>query len=856
MHGPGIDTELLDLRRALRDLVAISMLPGAWSGATPDAVAHSLTQVLLRTLDLEIVYMQLQRPGVSAPLATVATRAAPTDAVTAAQVAGALVPLLESAPGESVPAIPNPVGSGTVRLVVSPIGFDARSGVVVAASPRSDFPTEQERTILTVAVNQAFSVLESKWAIEAREQLLRREQEARGEAETAQARYRDLVNSLDAIVWEGDAKTLRFSFVSRRAEGVLGYPVERWLTEPNFWAEHLHPDDRAWAIDYSVRCTAAKEDHQFEYRILAADGRIVWLRNIVNVVLDQAGEPTLLRGVMLDITRQKQAEDARARLAAIVESSEDAIASKDLDGILTSWNRGAERLFGYTAAEAIAQPVTMLIPDERADEEPGILARIRRGERIEHYETVRRRKDGTLVDISLTVSPIVDAQGRIVGASKIARDITEQKRAEQALREQTRTVETINRVSRDLAAELNLEKLVQAVTDAAAALAGAEFGAFFYNVVSEQGEAYLLYTLSGAPKEAFSQFPMPRNTAVFAPTFRGECVVRLADVTQDPRYGHSEPYHGMPPGHLPVRSYLAVPVVSRSGEVLGGLFLGHSRAGVFTERAEQLVVGIAAQAAIAMDNARLYQDAEQAVHLRDDFLATVSHDLKNPLGALKGTAQLLQRRLRRASLPEAEFVIEGLGRIDDTATRMARMINSLLDITRVQMGQSLPLDPQPTDLVALAREVATDCQEATEQHRLQVQTTIAALIGHWDRDRLERVLENLLSNAIKYSPEGGTVTISVAQEMRAAEPWAVLTVQDHGVGIPAADLPRLFERFERGRNVRGLIAGTGLGLVAAQQIVEQHNGTIAVESQEGVGTTVTVRLPLGLDPFSDPLQSS
>jgi PAS domain S-box-containing protein len=305
MHGPGTDTELLDLRRALRDLVAISMLPGAWSGTTPDAVAYSLAQVLLRTLDLEFVYMQLQRPGVSAPLGTVATRATPTDATKAAQVADALVPLLESAPCGSVPAIPNPLGSGTVQLIASPIGFDARSGVVVAASPRSDFPTEQERTILTVAVNQAFSVLESKWAIETREQIVRREQDARGEAETAQARYRDLVNSLDAIVWEADAKTLRFSFVSRRAEDVLGYPVERWLTEPHFWAEHLHPDDRAWAVDFCVQCIAAKENHQFEYRILAADGRIVWLRNILNVVLDEAGEPTLLRGVMLDRSKPR-----------------------------------------------------------------------------------------------------------------------------------------------------------------------------------------------------------------------------------------------------------------------------------------------------------------------------------------------------------------------------------------------------------------------------------------------------------------------------------------------------------------------------------------------------------------------
>jgi signal transduction histidine kinase len=166
------------------------------------------------------------------------------------------------------------------------------------------------------------------------------------------------------------------------------------------------------------------------------------------------------------------------------------------------------------------------------------------------------------------------------------------------------------------------------------------------------------------------------------------------------------------------------------------------------------------------------------------------------------------------------------------------------------MGQALPLEREPTDLVALAREVAARCQQATEEHSLEVQAAVAELVGHWDRDRLERVLENLLSNAIKYSPDGGEVTISVAEDVQDHESWAVLVVRDHGVGIPAVDLPRLFERFQRGRNVVGQIAGTGIGLAAARQVVEQHQGRIAVESQEGLGTTVTVRLPLGPEPTS------
>jgi signal transduction histidine kinase len=389
--------------------------------------------------------------------------------------------------------------------------------------------------------------------------------------------------------------------------------------------------------------------------------------------------------------------------------------------------------------------------------------------------------------------------------------------------------------------------LVQAVTDAATQHTGAQYGAFFYNVRNDQGEAYMHYTLSGAPREAFERFPMPRNTAIFEPTFRGTGVVRLADVTRDPRYGQNPPYYGMPPGHLPVRSYLAVPVISRSGEVLGGLFFGHAEPGVFTERAEQLLVAVAAQAAIALDNTRLYRGARDAVRLRDEFLAAVSHDLKNPLGAVKGHAQLLQRVVRRLTAPEAERVADGLRRIDAIVTRATRLIDSLLDITRVQMGQALTLDLRPTDLVSLARQVLDEQQPSTDRHQLRLDPAVPELVGVWDAARLERMLTNLVSNAIKYSPDGGEVTVRLDLERESDRPWAVLAVRDHGVGIPAADLGRVFTRFERAGNVVGRIPGTGIGLAAVLQVVEQHGGRIAMDSQEGVGTACTVRLPLALD---------
>ena len=285
----------------------------------------------------------------------------------------------------------------------------------------------------------------------------------------------------------------------------------------------------------------------------------------------------------------------------MIESSDDAIVTKDLNSIITSWNPAAERMFGYTAAEAIGQSIRMLIPDELQTEEDVVLAKIRSGEKIDHYETVRQRKDGARLTISLTVSPIRDENGVIVGASKVARDITERARLLASAREHAANSEKLGEVGSVVTSTLDRDVIVQKVTDVATALTHAQFGAFFYNVTDPQsGDAYMLYTLSGAPREAFANFPHPRATAVFAPTFHGEGPVRLDDVTADPRYGKMSPYFGMPPGHLPVRSYLAVPVKGLGGNVLGGLFFGHSAVGVFTEQHERLALGVSSWASVAL----------------------------------------------------------------------------------------------------------------------------------------------------------------------------------------------------------------------------------------------------------------
>jgi PAS domain S-box-containing protein len=232
------------------------------------------------------------------------------------------------------------------------------------------------------------------------------------------------------------------------------------------------------------------------------------------------------------------------------------------------------------------------------------------------------------------------------------------------VREEARALEVLNQTGIAVAAELDLERLVQMVTDAGVDLSHAEFGAFFYNVIREGGEAYTLYTLSGAPRSAFEKYPMPRNTAIFEPTFRGRGPVRSDDILTDPRYGKSAPYHGMPEGHLPVRSYLAVPVVSRAGEVLGGLFFGHARPGVFNIRAEQIVTALAAQAAVAIDNSRLHQTSQREIEAR----RKAEQDL-----------QTLNLNLEQRADERARQLAVSVGKLEETEQRFRLLVEGVRD---------------------------------------------------------------------------------------------------------------------------------------------------------------------------------
>jgi PAS domain S-box-containing protein len=526
-------------------------------------------------------------------------------------------------------------------------------------------------------------------------------------------------------------------------------------------------------------------------------------------------------------------------LAKIIESSDDAIVSKDLNGIIKSWNHAAERMFGYTANEAVGKSIRMIIPEELQSEEDTVLSRIRAGLMVDHFETRRLRKDGSEIQISLTVSPIRDDTGQVIGASKIARDITERVRLLSVSEDHSWTTRKLSEVGAAVASSLDQETISQRVTDIATALTRAEFGAFLYNETDPQsGKSYKLHSLSGASKEAFANFPHPRATELFAPTFEGTGIVRVDDVTEDPRYGRMAPHFGMPPGHLRVRSYLAVPVKTRSGQVLGGLFFGHAKRGMFTLQHEQLVIGIAGWASLALENSRLYRVAREADRLKDEFLAVLSHELRTPLSAIVGYARLL-----RGGILSGEKAQRGLETLERNANSLTQIVEDVLDVSRIISGK-IRLDVKPLELNAVIHNAIATVQPAADAKGVQLSTVIDPRVTRvsGDPDRLQQVIWNLLTNAVKFTPKGGRVELRVAPVNSHVE----IAVADNGVGINPDFLENVFERFRQADGgITRKSGGLGLGLSIVRHIVEMHGGTVDAFSEgEGRGATFRVRLPV------------
>jgi PAS domain S-box-containing protein len=747
-----------------------------------------------------------------------------------------------------------PAWSDLPIVVLSRAGAESPglSAVVAALGNVSVIERPVRVTTLVSVVRSALRTRERQYRVRADERMLRE----------SEAQFRLLADSMPQMVWV------------TRPDGFHEYYNRRWYeftgvpdgsTDGEGWSGMFHPDDqgRAWAA--WRRSLATGEPYEVEYRLRHHTGEYRWTLGRALPVRNAAGEIERWYGTCTDIHDQKRTENAlrrsREQVELVVHGANVGVWYCPLPFDRLIWDATVKEHFFLPpdAEVTIDTFYERLHPEDRERTRAAIEASIqeRRAYDID-YRTVS--PDGREVKwIRASGRGFYDAAGNPTRFDGITIDATERIRAEERVREESNVIDTINRIGRSVAAELDLARLVQIVTDATTELTGAQFGAFFYNVINDKGESYSLYAISGVDRAHFDKFPMPRNTDVFAPTFNGEGIVRLDDVTADPRYGHTAPHYGMPRGHLPVRSYLAVPVVSRSGEVLGGLFFGHERTGVFTPRSERIVSGIAAQAAVAIDNARLFEaarranaekdklleseraargEAERASRMKDEFLATLSHELRTPLNAILGWAQIL-----RASPAGADDVREGLEIIERNARAQTQIIEDLLDMSRIIAGK-IRLDVRRIDLGEVVRAAVETVRPAADAKEIRVRTVLDSLAGPVtaDPNRLQQVFWNLLSNAVKFTPRGGHVQVLLERVNSHLE----VSVIDTGEGIVPDFLPHVFDRFRQAdATTTRRHGGLGLGLAIVKQLVELHGGSIRAKSPgHGQGSTFTVQLPL------------
>jgi PAS domain S-box-containing protein len=665
-------------------------------------------------------------------------------------------------------------------------------------------------------------------------------------------RLRAIVETMDDAVVTTDLDGVITSW-NPAAERLFGYPSTDVLGRSLLV---ILPDGAGEERDILTRLRRGESIRDLDAVRRRQDGTVVPISLTASLIHGPDDTPAGAVHIARSLSGRQQAGRAGRRLAAIVESSDDAIISKDLNGIVTSWNRAAELMFGYRAAEMIGRPIRDLIPQDRQPEEDHVLACIRRGDKVDHFETIRQRKNGSLVAISLTVSPILDDDGTVVGASKIARDISERKRleAERArllaeAEEHAATTEKLNEVGTVVASAFDRDAVVRAVTDAATELTLAQVGAYFYNALDERGEPYALGAVSGMARETGATFPMLRSTEILEPTFRAARVVRSDDILDGTRDGGRATYESLPPGQLPIRSYLAVPVKAKSGEVLGGLVFGHSETGRFTARHERLAVGIASWASIALENAALYIGVQEASRLKDEFLATLSHELRTPLNAILGYARMI-----RSGIVPPEKQRKAVETIERNATSLTQIVEDVLDVSRIISGK-LRLNVQPVDLPDVVRHSIEGVIPAADAKGVSIDVVLDPLAApiFGDPERLQQVVWNLMTNAVKFTNRGGRVHVQLCRVNAHIE----FTVSDTGIGIPPAFLPHVFERFRQASagttRERG---GLGLGLAIARQLVEMHGGTISAKSPgEGKGSTFSIRFPVMIVKPETPIDS-
>jgi PAS domain S-box-containing protein len=686
--------------------------------------------------------------------------------------------------------------------------------------------------------------------------------------------------------------TGRFLQVNQAFCNILGFTREELRERDSY--DITHPEDRARYSELTRRMLGGEiNDYIIEKRCLRKDGTVVWVRKSVSLARDPEGQPSDIVTLTEDITARKISEKAsasKARLIALgaevgialtrIQDLREALQSC-VESIVKHVDAALARIWILDGSEPELQlqaSAGMYTHPHGAGRVPlgaleiGMIARKRQplltnraGEdpRIGNPEWVSEEGmvafagyplivENRLVGVAATFARQPLDEDALNALESIANSVaigierkkTEQAREELLAREKAarHEAEILNHLGNLAFAELDLEKLVQAVTDAATELVGAQFGIFRYNAVADGSESNVLFAISGGERDAFNEFPPRGKAADLAASFgRSAGMVRYDDILSDPGYNENAPLFAMPKARLEVRSYLAAPVVSRSGEVIGGLFFGHENPGMFTEAHERMVSRVSTQAAIAIDNARLYKAAElarmQAQSISRDlersntdlerFALVASHDLQEPLRMVTSFSQLLARRYKGKLDERAdeclEYILTG-------TRRMAALIEDLLSYSQIIHSTEKGV---PVDCSVVLDKVIESCRVTIEESGATVtRDPLPTVEG--DEGQVSQLFHNLLTNALKYRKGGVSPEVHVAAR-HTAKAWE-FSFRDNGIGIAQEYLEQIFVIFKR-LHKKTEYPGTGIGLALCQRIIEGRAGRIWVESKPGVGST-------------------
>ncbi len=691
----------------------------------------------------------------------------------------------------------------------------------------------------------------------------------------SEARYRRLLACTSALVFELEADGT-ICFVNNITCQRLGYGAEALLGQ-NWW-DLLVPADHAYEVAALYRHWHAGDVAQHDLTLLSSDGKPVVLEVTTANRYDAGGRLERIVGIGMlpgsrvdadaDIIQHlqgqiSQSNDAWTLLDTLMTTAPIGLAFLDCELRFVRVNQFLADINGLAVAAHQGRTLHEVVPKLAYLVEPVLRQVLTTGEPVMNLEISgeTRAQPGVTCFWQESFYPVYAVDGAIAGIGVITQDITRQKQAEgeharllaqaqaaQAAAERVATrMARLQTVTARLAQTVTPAQVAEVMIEQGVAAMGACAG--LLALLNEANQTLEIMHSIGYPPElmeGWQQFPLDTAAPMAEVVRTGESIWLES---REARMQHYPALAAASPGRD--HAWVAIPLFVE-GRAVGVLGLSFATPQAFPDEDRSFIISLVEQCAQALQRAWLYvserqarEQAEAVVRAGDAVLAIVSHDLKNPLTVIKGRANMLRRQLATA-VPDVPRLTRSLGQIESAAIQMVTQINEVLDMARLRTGQPISLRPQPMDLLALVRRLADEHQQTTTQHQIRVDTALSELIGQWDEVRLERVVANLLSNALKYSPDGGKITLEVRCEETPEATWATLTISDQGVGIPVPDLPHIFGQYHRAGNVVQSVPGSGLGLASVQQIIQQHQGTIDVMSEEGVGSTFTVRLPRGV----------